>query len=76
MTNATIDKVNYVKLERSVHVRKGKWFRFSEEQIQRMRKAWRNLLGKAAPHRGSRSPAHAAARSFEMAHECAPVCRA
>ena len=32
-----IDKVSYVKLERSVHVRKGKWFRFSEEQIQRMR---------------------------------------
>ena len=32
-----IDKVSYVKLERSVHVQKGKWFRFSEEQIQRMR---------------------------------------
>jgi hypothetical protein len=32
-----IDKVNYVKLERSVHPRKGKWLRFSEDQIQRMR---------------------------------------
>jgi hypothetical protein len=32
-----IDKVNYVKLERSVHTKKGKWLRFSEEQIQRMR---------------------------------------
>jgi hypothetical protein len=32
-----IDKVTYVKLERSVHTRKGKWLRFSEEQIQRMR---------------------------------------
>ena len=31
-----IDKVNYVKLERRVHTRKGKWLRFSEEQIQRM----------------------------------------
>jgi len=32
-----VDKVNYVKLERSVHTRKGKWLRFSEEQIKRMR---------------------------------------
>lgn len=32
-----IDKVQYVKLERSVHPKKGKWFRFSEDQIQRMR---------------------------------------
>jgi hypothetical protein len=32
-----IDKVNYVKLERSVRPKKGKWLRFSEEQIQRMR---------------------------------------
>lgn len=32
-----IDHVDYVKLERSVHPRKGKWLRFSEEQIQRMR---------------------------------------
>ena len=32
-----IDRVNYVKLERSVHTKKGKWLRFSEEQIQRMR---------------------------------------
>ena len=32
-----IDKVNFVKLERSVHPRKGKWLRFSEDQIQRMR---------------------------------------
>jgi hypothetical protein len=32
-----IDKVNYVKLERSVHPKKGKWLRFSEEQVQRMR---------------------------------------
>jgi hypothetical protein len=31
-----IDKVAYVKLERSVHPRKGKWLRFSEDQIQRM----------------------------------------
>lgn len=32
-----IDRVNYVKLERSVHPKKGKWLRFSEDQIQRMR---------------------------------------
>jgi hypothetical protein len=32
-----VDRVNYVKLERSVHIKKGKWLRFSEEQIQRMR---------------------------------------
>ena len=32
-----IDRVNYVKLERRVRTRKGKWLRFSEEQIQRMR---------------------------------------
>jgi hypothetical protein len=32
-----IDKVNYVKLERRVHTRKGKGLRFSDEQIQRMR---------------------------------------
>jgi hypothetical protein len=34
-----IDRVNYVKLERSVHTKKGKWLRFSEEQIQRMRES-------------------------------------
>jgi hypothetical protein len=32
-----IDRVNYVKLERSVRTKKEKWLRFSEEQIQRMR---------------------------------------
>lgn len=32
-----IDRVNYVKVERNVHPKKGKWLRFSEEQIQRMR---------------------------------------
>jgi hypothetical protein len=34
-----IDRVNYVELERSVHLKKGKWLRFSEEQIQRMRES-------------------------------------
>ena len=32
-----IDKLNYVKVERRVRIGKGKWLRFSEEQIQRMR---------------------------------------
>jgi hypothetical protein len=32
-----IDKLQYVKIERAVRPRKGKWNRFSEEQIQRMR---------------------------------------
>ena len=32
-----VDRVNYVKLERRVHIKKGKWLHFSEEQIQRMR---------------------------------------
>jgi hypothetical protein len=32
-----VDRVDYVKLERSVHIKKGKWLRFSKEQIQRMR---------------------------------------
>jgi hypothetical protein len=32
-----IDRVNYVKLERAVRPKKGKWLRFSEEQIKRMR---------------------------------------
>jgi hypothetical protein len=34
-----IDRVDYVELERSVHLKKGKWLRFSEEQIQRMRES-------------------------------------
>ena len=41
-----IDKVNFVKLKRSVHVRKGKWQRFSDEQIQRMRSQLFLGLGK------------------------------
>ncbi len=32
-----IDKLSYVTIRRSVRPRKGKWLRFSEEQIQRMR---------------------------------------
>jgi hypothetical protein len=32
-----VDRVNYVKLERSVHPKKGKWLRFSTQQMQRMR---------------------------------------
>ena len=32
-----IDKVQFVKVERSIHTKKGKWLRFSSEQIQRMR---------------------------------------
>jgi hypothetical protein len=31
-----IDKLNYVTVHRRVYPRKGKWLRFSEEQIQRM----------------------------------------
>ena len=34
-----IDKMSYVKLERSVRISKGKYLRFSKEQIQRMRDA-------------------------------------
>jgi len=32
-----IDKVDYVMVKRSVRARKGKWLRFSQEQIERMR---------------------------------------
>jgi hypothetical protein len=32
-----IDKLSYVTIRRSVRPRKGRWLRFSEEQIQRMR---------------------------------------
>jgi len=32
-----IDKLNYVTVKRRVRIHKGKWLRFSEEQIQRMR---------------------------------------
>jgi hypothetical protein len=32
-----IDKVDFVKLERLIHTKKGKYLRFSVEQIQRMR---------------------------------------
>lgn len=34
-----IDKISYVKLERSVRISKGKYLRFSKEQIRRMEDA-------------------------------------
>jgi hypothetical protein len=34
-----IDKINFIKLERSVRISKGKYLRFSKEQIQRMEDA-------------------------------------